>query len=112
MAKRKFIVDDDGTVRLVNMLKSGEVSQKDQQVMTDEVIEAMLKHLIASDDFINKRIAGYRIPSADHKSAVWMCVFDEDVYELKVKEKTINENTPQAIPKKRRTTKKNKSEEK
>lgn len=110
MAKRKFIVDDDGTVRLVNTLKSGEVSQKDQQVMTDEVIEAMLKHLIASDDFINKRIAGYRIPSADHKSAVWMCVFDEDVYELKVKEKAETEKS-EAIPKKRRTRKKKEVEE-
>ena len=109
MANRKLIVEDDGTIKLVNVLKSGAISPNGQEVMTDAVIDAALEHMIVADNFAERRMAGYRIPNTSG-GAGWLCFFDEDFFELKRKEGVKGEPMVEPIPKKKRGRKK-KSEE-
>ena len=89
--KKKIVCDEEGRIKLVNVLKSGKISEVGQEDVTDDAISACVKHIVSMEEFTKSGAAGYSIPKNDGNGSGWFCFFDSELFELNLKPKKIAE---------------------
>lgn len=79
---RKIVCVEPGIIVLGNVLKNGEVSEKNREDVTMDCATAMMQHLSCFEEYQQTGITGYEWKEKDTGNKIQLLLVDTSLFEI------------------------------